>query len=99
MPITPVMTTLAIGGFGGIGWQEILIVLGVGLVVFGRRLPEVGRNLGRGLVEFKKGLRGIEDDVNDPMVLDESLDQPKLDADQTDTQTVTPQKQPDKAEA
>lgn len=50
--------------FGGqLGWMEILIILGLGVVLFGRRLPEVGRYLGKGIVEFKKGLKGIEDEV------------------------------------
>jgi len=50
--------------FGGqLGWMEILIILGVGVILFGRRLPEVGRYLGKGIVEFKKGLKGIEDEV------------------------------------
>ena len=35
-----------------------LAVLVVGLLIFGRRLPEVGKNLGRTIVEFKKGLGG-----------------------------------------
>jgi sec-independent protein translocase protein TatA len=43
---------------------EWLILLALGLLLFGRRLPEVGRSLGKGIVEFKKGLSGIEDDVN-----------------------------------
>ena len=47
------------------GWGELLIVAFIGLLLFGRRLPEVGRSLGKGIVEFKKGLRGIEDDVED----------------------------------
>jgi sec-independent protein translocase protein TatA len=34
------------------------------VLLFGKRLPEVGRSLGKGLVEFKKGIRGIEDDLN-----------------------------------
>jgi sec-independent protein translocase protein TatA len=46
------------------GPWEIVIILVVALLLFGRRLPEVGRSLGRGIVEFKKGLRGIEDEVN-----------------------------------
>jgi len=32
------------------------------VLLFGKRLPEVGRSLGKGIVEFKKGLRGIEDE-------------------------------------
>ena len=50
---------------GGFGWAEILILAAVGLLIFGRRLPEVGRSLGKGIVEFKKGLSGIEDDLED----------------------------------
>ena len=37
------------------GWAEIVVVLFVGLLLFGRRLPEVGRSLGKTIVEFKKG--------------------------------------------
>ena len=53
--------TLAL--FGTIGWQELLIIGVIMLVLFGRRLPEVGRSLGQGIVQFKKGLRDIEDEV------------------------------------
>ena len=37
------------------------------LLLFGKRLPEVGRSLGKGIIEFKKGLAGIEEDVNQPL--------------------------------
>ena len=47
------------------GWAEMVLIAGVGLLIFGRRLPEVGRSLGKGIVEFKRGLRGIEDEVED----------------------------------
>ncbi len=41
------------------------IVIGiVGVLLFGKRLPEVGKSLGKGIVEFKKGLKGIEDEVD-----------------------------------
>jgi len=46
------------------GWAEILALLFVGVLIFGKRLPDVGRNIGRGIVEFKKGLRGIEDEMD-----------------------------------
>ena len=36
------------------------------LIFFGKRLPEVGRSLGKGIVEFKKGLQGIEEEINTP---------------------------------
>lgn len=51
--------------FGNLGTTELLIILALGLLIFGRRLPEVGRSLGKGIVEFKKGIKGIEDEVED----------------------------------
>jgi sec-independent protein translocase protein TatA len=47
------------------GWGEMVIIAFIGLLLFGKRLPEVGKSLGKGIVEFKKGLRGIEDDVEE----------------------------------
>ena len=47
----------------GIGQYEMLIVAGIALLLFGNRLPSVMRSLGRGVVEFKKGVQGIEDDL------------------------------------
>jgi sec-independent protein translocase protein TatA len=46
----------------GISWVEILILLLVALLVFGpKRLPEMGRSLGRGLREFKDSVSGRGD--------------------------------------
>ncbi len=56
---------LMLAVFGMPGWAEVVVIAAVGLLIFGRRLPEVGRSLGRGIVEFKKGLRGIEDEIED----------------------------------
>jgi sec-independent protein translocase protein TatA len=44
------------------GW-EMLALLVLALLIFGKRLPEVGKSLGRGIVEFRKGLKGIEDEI------------------------------------
>ena len=46
------------------GWELIAIGV-VAVLIFGKRLPEVGRSLGQGFVEFKKGLRGVQDDVKE----------------------------------
>lgn len=51
---------IAIGMPGGAEW---IIIAAIGLLLFGKRLPEVGRSLGKGIVEFKKGLKGVEDEV------------------------------------
>lgn len=50
--------------FGMPGHIELLIVAGLALLLFGNRVPSVMRSMGRGIVEFKKGLQGIEDDVD-----------------------------------
>ena len=49
----------------GSDWMLILILAFFLFVVFGKRLPEVGRSLGKGIMEFKKGMKGLEDDVSD----------------------------------
>ena len=56
--------TLAFG-IGPIGGLELTVILVVALLIFGRRLPEVGRSLGKGIVEFKKGVQGITDELDD----------------------------------
>jgi TatA/E family protein of Tat protein translocase len=56
--------------FGGLGPVELVVILLVALLVFGRRLPEVARSMGQGLVEFRKGLR--DDPTDDPKPLPES---------------------------
>ena len=43
--------------------ENWLLISVFALLVFGKRLPEVGRSLGKGIIEFKKGLAGIEEDV------------------------------------
>ena len=52
----------ALGLPGGAEW---ILILAFGLLIFGKRLPEVGRSLGKGIVEFKKGLKGVEDEIED----------------------------------
>lgn len=47
-----------------IGWQELIIVLVIILVIFGpKRLPEVGRSLGKGIREFKKSTTEIQEQL------------------------------------
>jgi sec-independent protein translocase protein TatA len=48
---------------GSIGWQGLVVILIILLLVFGpKRLPEMGRSLGRGMREFKDSVTGRDDD-------------------------------------
>jgi sec-independent protein translocase protein TatA len=75
------MTTLY--AIFNLGPQEMLILLIIGVLLFGRKLPEVGRYLGKGIVEFKKGIKGLEDEmdttasVSAPRAEAPVLDQPR----------------------
>ena len=48
----------------GVSWTEMLFLGVIGLLLFGKRLPEVARNLGKGMMEFKKGMYDLQDEVN-----------------------------------
>jgi len=48
----------------GLGGQEILLLVVLGVLLFGRKLPEIGRSLGKTVVEFKKGVKGLEEEVD-----------------------------------
>ncbi len=50
-------------GFPG-GW-EWMIVLVIAVLIFGRRLPEIARGLGKSITEFKKGVKETENEVRD----------------------------------
>ena len=48
---------------GSIGWQGLIVILLVALIIFGpKRLPEMGRSLGRGMREFKESITGNDPD-------------------------------------
>jgi sec-independent protein translocase protein TatA len=74
------MNTLGttLGFLPNLGWFEMLIIGAVMLLLFGRRLPEVGRSLGQGIVQFKKGLKEVGDEIN--VQSTQSDQQPKFDS-------------------
>lgn len=52
--------------FGTLGWPEIIIILIIALLLFGaKRLPEIGKSLGKAMKEFKKSFREISEDIED----------------------------------
>lgn len=49
---------------GPIGWPEIVVIVIVALILFGgKKLPELARGVGKGMREFKRELRGLQEDV------------------------------------
>lgn len=50
--------------FLNLGPTEMVVIALIMLLLFGSRLPSVMRNLGRGVTEFKKGIKSTEDEVN-----------------------------------
>jgi sec-independent protein translocase protein TatA len=52
-----------------LGIEELLVLLILVVLLLGRRLADVGRYLGKGIVEYRKGLQGLEDDISPPPTL------------------------------
>ena len=82
--------TLAFLGLPG-GWEWIILLL-IGLLLFGRRLPEVGRSLGKSIVEFKKGIKDIGDEIETASDSDEPASKKPLP--ESDTGAVAHTKSP-----
>lgn len=89
----PTANLTALALLGPIGWQELVILAVLGVLIFGKRLPEVGRSIGRGIVEFKKGLSGIEEETDKPATppqVDSRREPPRVESRSDTTATPTP---------
>ncbi|MCH7772905.1 MAG: twin-arginine translocase TatA/TatE family subunit [Bacteroidetes bacterium] len=52
--------------FGNLGAGEIILILLVVLILFGaKKIPELAKGLGKGMSEFKKGLKEVENEIKD----------------------------------
>jgi sec-independent protein translocase protein TatA len=61
---------------GSLGMQEIIIIFVLALIVFGpRKLPELGKTLGKGLAEFKKASNELKQTWEDEVRLDKEKEQ------------------------
>ena len=47
------------------GGSEIIIIGIIALLLFGSRLPKVARSMGKSIVEFKKGIKNVQEDIDD----------------------------------
>jgi sec-independent protein translocase protein TatA len=59
-----------------LGPMEMMIVGLVSLLIFGNRLPGVARSLGKSFTEFKKGISGIEDEIDQAVTADKPKPNP-----------------------
>jgi TatA/E family protein of Tat protein translocase len=71
--------------FGSIGMPELVIILVIALIIFGpRKLPELGRSLGRSLGEFKKASNELRSTLEEEVRVEEQKEQrAKMEAEQT----------------
>ena len=62
--------------FGSIGMPELIIILVIALIIFGpRKLPELGRSLGRSIGEFKKASNELRSTLEEEIRVEDQRDQ------------------------
>ncbi len=67
------LSSVSLLGFIGMpGPFEMMVIAAIVLLLFGNRLPGAMRSLGKGITEFKKGVQGIEDDIDTTTKVEDS---------------------------
>ncbi len=57
-----------------LGTWEIVAIVVVGVLLFGSRLPSIARSMGKSVVEFKKGVKDVKDDLDTSVNADDKAD-------------------------
>ena len=55
-----------LGLIGSLGTTELVVILVIALIMFGGRLPDVARSIGKSVNQFKRGLKEVDDEVSRP---------------------------------
>ena len=85
--------------FGSVGMPELIIIFVIALIVFGpRRLPDLGRSLGRAIAEFKRATSELQHSLEDEIRREESPSRaeapPPPAAEKLERETATSEKRP-----
>jgi sec-independent protein translocase protein TatA len=57
---------MSLGLIGSLGTTELIVILVIALLMFGGRLPDVARSIGKSVNQFKRGLKEVDDEVTRP---------------------------------
>lgn len=64
--------------FGSFGAGEVIVIALIVLLLFGgKKIPELMKGIGKGVKSFKDGVKGIEDEINTDITLDDKKEEKK----------------------